>query len=608
MESFNPGLNINTTHTNTHKHAIRTVDGPIFNIGLVVCIVLICLFIILTTYPAMEMTAPGMTNTFFVYKSVQYEEPDFTDYDFETQGRKKYNWDVDDDGMGRICEFFIKSMGYYLRSNRADRKVGLQALEDWLVAIIAQFETCPFWDDPEYGGSIDRLPWGKNWYSFTIRVPRIMCYYMVLKWHKIAISALCAKAIKRLILDPEHSLGWQRDKANSAMMLFPWAMAYNFTGDLDRTHPSYIYAVDQYDIRPDTTIANNEDGVHIDWAYLVHNGVYAYGYMESILDFYYDTKQVVPDVANFKVEEYMDEIHARLMHPTIPVSGGTLYTRTLSLSTITNGGIGVYKGKQKLHPVQVIPTMKYIRYFTDEWQWSMRGCQADVCWYESDQHVNTMGLYGVFDRKVYYKDSYSEEPVFPALGFYTKLGVTELPPVEHTEATTQPHFPKVIDTSHSYVFTDHETYAILRTQDISIELIEGIYAECVVLDIKAKMATIYVWVKEASKNAICLDGETMMPFTKGDCKYTIDFTNRTISYVPAMGFWPSISTMTGGIWDVYEIDNAGAGIPLKNGQPYCYTPNSLEIMTYDVFERMWKDKPVKFKYDAVSNQFLAYNP
>ncbi|UBZ25515.1 ODV-E66 [Crangon crangon nudivirus] len=604
METLNLDRDFNTAHINTHKHAIRTVDGPQYTTGIIVCIFIICICVMGITYSIMKANAPKnrSDDDIFQYKDSQFKTPDFTGYDFDTYGKTKYNWHIDDDGLVEICHFWNESMGYYVTHNEK-----VPALEDWLQAVIAQLKLCPFWDDPDYNseGDIAKLPWGRNWESFTIELTRTMCYYMLLRWHKIPISSLCAEAIKKIIRDPQYSLGWSRDKNNSAMMLLPWAKAYIFTGDLDRTHPAYIYAVEQYDLRPDTTIASNEDGLHIDWGYLARGGIYDYGGLEYLYDIYQDTRQVVDEVDEYKLYKYIDEVRARLLHPTIQASGGTLFTRKETLDTAVYGSVGTYTGTKELHPVQVIPSMIYLRYFTEDWQWCIRGVQKDICYYESDQWVSNMGLYAISDKSVYYKDTYSQKPKFPNLGFLCKKGVTELPEVKRTEATTQKHYPDVSDGRYNYVFTDHETYAIMLIQN-KYELVDNTTSEHIILDIKRQLATFYIVSTDYGSNQLCSDGETMTPCVH-KFRYTIDFAKRIISDAEEFTAMPTWLDMTEDIWDVHQFDNS-AQMAIKSNEVYCYIPHKKEIMDYEVFERTYPvdEKDYKFKFDRDSNQYLRY--
>ncbi|UBZ25517.1 ODV-E66 [Crangon crangon nudivirus] len=603
-----PGPNTNPAlqpaYVNTHKHAIRTVDGPQFITGALVCIFIICIVVMAITYIIMRQYNPNhnIEDGIFKYKKSQFKTPDFTGYDIETQGKTKYNWHIDDDGLVEICHFWNDSMGYYVTHNEK-----LTVLEDWLQSVIAQLRTCPFWDDPDYGGSIDKLPWGRNWESFTIELTRTMCYYMLLYWHKIPISALCAEAIKKIIRDPQYSLGWSRDKNDSATMLFPWTKAYMFTGNLDTTHPAYLYAIDQYDVRPDTTIANDQDGLHIDWGYLARGGIYDYGGLEYLYDSYQDTKQIVEEVGEYKLYDYIDEVRARLLHPTIQASGGTLFTRKETLDTAVYGSVGTYTGTKQLHPIQVIPSMRYIRYFTEDWQWCVRGVTQDLCYYESDQWVSNMGLYAMSDRSVYYKDGYSQTPKLTTVGFMCKNGVTELPEVIRTEgATTEKHYPIMTDDSFCFVVTDHDTYALMLTQS-SYELVESNYSEHIVIDIKRQLATLYGYSVAYDKNQFCSDGQTMGPRLR-NFKYTIDFAKRSISDVESIDRMPTWLAMTEDIWNFYQLDSK-AQIAIKLNEVYCYIPHQKEIMDYEVFERTYPvdEKDYKFKFDRDSNQYLRYD-
>ncbi len=362
---------------------------------------------------------------------VPFAIPD--DYDVETQGRTWANWHVDEAGIQKICNLFNHSAGYVNDNPKLKASdLCVKLWEEWILAFLEELEKTDV-TNPHFQG----FPWGHNWYQFTISAPTNLAYYIVNKKNSRAINSAAAKAIQYLIIDPEHSLGYTRDKANSAMMLFPWTLSHLITGTLDTSNVSYLYAIEQYNLAPNKTIAANMDGVHIDGSYLTHNGVYAFGYLDSIYEIYPDTKQVIPEVAKYKLEVHIDRIHALLFHKTIARSGSTLWHRRQDTRCAT------YSGHLKTDKCEVMPLMRYVRVFNDEpgyeYQWSLRLPQRTIAFYESDQNVNDMGLYSCMCVKPFYPTD-DDLPNFPVSGFYYRNGQTGLTTVENTNTTTTPHY------------------------------------------------------------------------------------------------------------------------------------------------------------------------
>ncbi|AII15824.1 ODV-E66 [Penaeus monodon nudivirus] len=386
------------------------------------------------------------------YKSNYYKPFVLPDgYDIDTQGRAWSNWDVNEKGIMQVCDLFNASMGYFNTKRKSSAtKLGKRLLEEWIIAYLAELEKTDIANE-----DFNDFPWGNNWYEFTITSTTTMAYYIMLKDSLPSVKTSCAKVIQLIIKDPQTSLGWTRDKANSAMMVLPYTLAHKITGTLDTETEPYRYAINQYNLKPDETLRANEDGVHIDYSYLIHNGVYAYGYFESIYNIYPDTMQVIPEVKSFNLEHHHDMWTSKLYHPTIPMSGSTLFHRRRELNC------GTYKGKTKTPSVVVVPSMKYLRIFGSNYQWSVRLGGFSIAYYECDQTVYDMGLYSCLCKERFEKGG-STEATFPRTGFVYANGTKELVPVdpnplniERPTTTTYYNIP-YSDKAHSYVFVDYD--------------------------------------------------------------------------------------------------------------------------------------------------------
>lgn len=434
------------------KNAMKTQSGPITSNSQIILFVVLCLVMAVLLYLTLHVEQPYLWIVDYRYKSNYYQDFVLPDgYDIETQGRVWSNWDTDENGIQKICDLFNNSAGAI--NDRFNLKSSKQALSLWEAWIVAFLDALEHTDviNPEFQG----FPWGNNWYQFTISAPTNLAYYIVSKESSGAIKTVAAKAIQYLIKDPEHSLGYERDKANSAMMLFPWTLSHMITGTLDKTNPSYLYAIDQYDLRPNMKLRANEDGVHIDYSYLTHNGVYAFGYLDSINAIYPDTMQVIPEVSQLDLDYHIDQIHSKLYHPSIPLSGSTLFHRRQERKC------SLYTGKTKTPKAVIVPTMRYIRVFTEDYQWSIRLGQVTVAYYECDQMVYNMGLYSCLCKQAFYKDDDPSIAPFPATGFLYLRGQKELTEVDPNptgkpNATTQPYYSKVSTQAFSYTMLDYD--------------------------------------------------------------------------------------------------------------------------------------------------------
>lgn len=418
----------------------------------VVLYIVLCLLLAVMVYFQMYLAGPQLRIIDFKYKTNYYKKFTLPEgYDIETQGRKWANWHQDEKGIQKMCDLFNNSAGYINDNLRKKHgRLGMKLWQEWIVAFLNELEKTDI-VNPGFQG----FPWGGNWYQFTISVTTCMAYYIVNKGNSRAVNRYASRAIQYIIIDPQHSLGYERDKANSAMMVFPWTLSHMITGTLDVTNPGYVYAIEQYNLTPNQNIKANEDGIHLDYSYLTHNGVYAYGYLWSIYNIYHDTKQVIDAVKHFNLDYHIDMIYSKIKHRDIDIAGCALWHRYHKLD-----GAGFYNGNTKTRKCEIIPSMRYIRYHDKNVNWCARTMQTTVAYYESDQTVDDMGLYSSLCRRVFHEND-DPVPKFPDVGFIYPTGTTELIRCPTTTSTTTPFYCKLIYTSKSFVWTDGEEFAVL---------------------------------------------------------------------------------------------------------------------------------------------------
>lgn len=443
----------------------------------IVLFIIVCLLFAVVVYFQLDVAQPYIRILNYVYKSnlnVPFEVPN--GYDQETQGRQWANWHVDEKGISVICTLFNNSAGW-MNANPKNPKaiLGMKLWGEWISAFLSELEKTNI-TDPWFQG----FPWGGNWYEFTISSTTNMAYYIVNKLNSRAVNVAAAKAIQYIIVDPQRSLGYTRDKANSAMMLFPWTLSHLITNTLDRSNPAFKYAIEQYNLAPDTTIRANEDGVHLDYSYLTHSGVYAYGYLWSIYNIYPDTKQILPEVQHYDLDTHIDRIYSKLKHPKIDTAGCALWHRARKLD-----GAGFYEGKRKTNVCEIIPSMRYIRYFADNVHYCARTMQTTVAYYEADQTVDDMGLYSALCRRVFHEND-DPTPIFPDVGFIYPVGTTELIRTPTTSSTTTPFFCEVKPTSKSFVWTDGVEYAVLFQYQMILPPLTQQFTEVLCIFLKDK--------------------------------------------------------------------------------------------------------------------------
>ncbi|UHB41759.1 ODV-E66 [Macrobrachium rosenbergii nudivirus] len=549
----------------------------------VVLIILLCVVI----YFSLHTDEPYIFQVNYIYKSNYYKEfilPE--DYDVATQGRKWSEWDTNEKGIAKICHLFNESMGFIQKTPKSNRKVktAIKVIEDWIVAFLEALEKTDI-VKPDFQGQ----PWGGNWYEFSIEAPTTLAYYIINRKSSGAISVLAARAIEYIIVNPQRSLGYDRDKANSAMMLFPWTLAHMVTGTLDVTNPAYLYAIDQYNLAPNENIPANIDGVHLDYSYLTHGGVYAYGYLWSIYNIYPDTKQILPEVKKFNLDYNIDKIYSKLRHPTIDTAGCALWHRQFRLN-----GSGYYTGKTKTSKCEVVPSMRYIRYFDENVHFSARTMQTSVAYYESDKTVDNMGLYSALCRRIFRKAD-SATPKFPDVGFIYPKGTTELIRVPTLTTTTTPFFCELTSHSKSFVWTDGKKYGILFQYQMKLPpMLPFMFTEvmCIYLE-ERRIETHYRL--ESNGSCIFLDKEYCREegndfdvhsgYIISDC----DIASGKITTRFGSGYLPDVSDFTGNEYRevAYVAEGKTSAFYIEKKvdskwTPYSYCPAEEDIMTKEL--------------------------
>lgn len=278
-------------------------------------------------------------------------------------------WNSDEVGLGDMCGFLISVAQYYLReATPADDKTRcLNIMGDWLDRYNAALPN-PLPNQ--------RFPWDKNWYQFSISSTDFLFHYMLCV--RDVNKERLADAIDltlRLIVTPRWSLGWQRKDANTIYMGLPWIVAHYLKGEVEEfsQHEDYLYVVDY--IKFPIVTKRKDDGMYVDYTYITHTNVLAYGYLAEM------TRMSKPIVLfdNMMRDFLLDWKRGQriLSHPTIPYGPIGFYSRDDRLEARTNADSPL--------SIRVIPTCLFIRMYHDTYSFAMRGQNDWIAYYESDK-------------------------------------------------------------------------------------------------------------------------------------------------------------------------------------------------------------------------------
>lgn len=517
-------------------------------------------------------------NKSFIYNSDTFRFPNLTNYDLETRGRLKYNWHNTSEGLTAICKFWKNSMGWINDTcKNTTSTLGeeiLKVLEDWISSYTLQISLLCGSD----------IPWGEDWKAFAIESTTLLAYYILLNRNNY-LSDIAADTILIFIREPNNSFGCKRSNMDAAAMLFPWVVA---------TQLKSSKIISQFNFTRYNYLYSNQDGLHLDLAY-INNNYYIYENLAKFEEVCYNTEQVLFEVNWLAPIEHIQKVNFIIRHPTIPISGGALHHNRADISAPT------YRGDNTGSQVQVIPSMRYLRYFTKHSQWCVKMTKPFTAYYVSDSSVSNMALYALLDRRVYYSDSTDINPVFPVAGFITKKGTLNLPTVVRDNTTK--HYIKSYYDTKSYVFTDHVLYAVAHQSQVTVPgIIDTKFNETVVLDIPNKIAKIYYHVEDFKHYQICLDDNKNEDMSSSDYMMTIDFNNRTIKGV-ALRRTLTLGDMTHGLYAAKQSEQSDGIIILKNNTPCFYVVGESDLMLPKLrrsLEGVYHD----FIFDFEGNQYI----
>lgn len=316
------------------------------------------------------------------------------------------NWCTDSEVLGSICNWLITVAGYYLceATPADDKKRCLAIMSDFVQRYDNALKASI---PPERCRSLI-LPWGKNWYQFSISSSNMLFHYMLcvrnVQRDKLAQAI---NLLFRIVETPKKSLGWTRDQANSVYMGLPWIVAHYLKGDIDEAsqHPDYIYVVDYINFL--VVKERKKEGLYMDYTYITHTNCLAYGYLAEMTRM---SKAIVSFdncIRNF----LLDWKHCQciLSHPLIPYGPIGFYSRDHRLTSETNADSPM--------GIRVIPTCLFLRMYHDDYSFAVRGQNEWIAYYESDKTFDDMSQYWVQYRGVRFACQ-NHERQFPDIGFF----------------------------------------------------------------------------------------------------------------------------------------------------------------------------------------------
>lgn len=522
------------------------------------------------------------------------------------------NWDTNVSDLGKICDTIKDGLCYAYHNNNDNATWCIRVSDDFIeryrlrlfeVGVVGHDD-----NDHDNGSNFmnnnlaNKIPWGNNWYEFSVSSTCMMAYYLLLPNTKN--KNFVAKTILLLISDPVTSLGIKRTGINALYLVGPFILAHYTLGTLTNeifNSNAYRYILEY--MKFEYVRKQGVSGLHLDNTFVFHDEVILFSYLStldsSLTNYYYslDTWVKSPISVWNKCKEF-------IAHPTIGYSSMSIYGRNKNLKFIT------YKNSP--FGIKVLPFGKYLRYFTDTYQFSAKGHTSWFAFYESDKTNYVQALYWTHYRNVHTKNS-KEELKFPDPGFICDSKVNELIELKPTS-----EFVKAFKTKNaqSFVFK-FKNFGILWQAYSIDEYGEFTVYELIVVNSSTNIIEISLLIVNRSTKDLVyysVDGKcsieeyrnklTPLTITANSMKPYLTVFNLNEKYVETQE--KSINVLLPIlITDDILIESVGDTFVVLSykKEPLILSPVSLESETEYITVEM-NGKQVHFEFDKIENQYL----
>lgn len=282
--------------------------------------------------------------------------------------------------------------------------------------------------------SANTVPWGKNWYQFSITFPRFLTiasylYDRIYEKPNDYLKRTLSIYISGYFDSPDDvvgvkSMGWLREGANAIMMAVPYIggrllmQTYNDGDTIVKYAKNYVSLEE----------VTSGEGLYPDGGFVFHGSLRAYGYIYSSYEDFKLLSQFF-----YKSVDRIERIFEIFEHPTIPLHFSGFFTRAGTLgSSSARGKMGLF----------VVDSIKAVIAKTPNWYLSFNGQKKDLCYYEADQANNAWGQAWIGARQFLYADSekrWHQQLVTYYPGVISYANAHEVMP--STTTTTQTHMP-----------------------------------------------------------------------------------------------------------------------------------------------------------------------
>lgn len=519
------------------------------------------------------------------------------------------NWYKDNWDLGFICERITNALTLVATKNKyttLDKRI-IAICEDFMFRYRYQLLKA---------ASLNKIPWGVNWYEFSVTSTQMMAFYMLCK--NVSRKKLASKIVLLLIKNPKTSLGYNRDGINSVYLAGPWMLAKHFESTSGRTSfakltstPEVQYCVKYVEFPKLST--STQDGLHMDNSVRYHTSVVYFKYFLSLFEnlslYFYELSgtNISIDTCN-KVLSY-------IAHPTIPLTLCGFDGRNPNLSGRTYA--------ESKYGIEVMPFGRIIRYFLPDAFFMMRGQIDKAAFYEADQNTYDTSEYWVQFRGVYCKKR-GEKIANSDLGFIHDVSQNKRVSLPTGKETTKTFYPE--SNTRSFVF-HHDNYGMLFHEYSIPQLVPALVSEYVMIDALQQKITLISLVSNNEKplkyiipkNNASFDNQLeqlaaveLPANSKESYQWTYDFKAKTISasvnnaYGP-YGILSQEQTVGKNKYRItYKTEDSYA-LLYVNGKPTIVAPTVGDSREDESITATIDKNQFKCKFNTTINQYLVAN-
>lgn len=292
---------------------------------------------------------------------------------------------------------------------------------------------------------IMKLPWGTNWYPFSISYPKVMTFAIFIHYYTYGtvpkvLTSMYKKYVNKFIINPELSLGWNRDGANSLMMSIPYLGCSVLEDTNTFKRKIAVPSFQKYLRMLEKPIVSSGEGIYEDGGYITHTNSIAYGY---VFESFWDT-MVLAMVFNYNtIVRMYKKISQLLNNPSIAAKSPVLFRRSPQLQNVN--GIPTIAS----YGFDVISSCNIIAIKTNLYTLHYCGRKTNLAFYEADKSYESFSQFSVMAKMYFYAVDdknltrlYDQlETRYPGIVSYNNRAV-KIPTITSTTSTFTPTFAR----------------------------------------------------------------------------------------------------------------------------------------------------------------------